>query len=125
MSMGFRMTVFSAPAQNRTSPHAKLDCFPLQDQTEAETVAIGYRARALVFEQRVRRPLAIRDMRRFVNGGRRSRNTKGPAQDSFRGTVLQSELKFLVPSKRFPLPRLFSLQCFLNRSFGSVDSELL
>jgi hypothetical protein len=59
------------------------------------------------------------------NGGRRSRNTKVPAQDSFRETVLQSELKFLVPSKRFPLPLFFSLQCFLNRSFGSVDSELL
>jgi hypothetical protein len=55
MSMGFRMTVFSEPAQNRTSPYTKLDCFPLLDQTEAETVAFGYRARALVFEQRVRR----------------------------------------------------------------------
>jgi hypothetical protein len=69
MSMGFRMTVFSGPAQNRTSPATKLDCFPLQDQTKAETVAFGYRARALVFEQRVRRPLAIRDMRRFVTAG--------------------------------------------------------
>jgi hypothetical protein len=55
--------------RNRTSPDTKLDCFPLQDQTEAETVAFGYRARALVFEQRVRRPLAIRDMRRFVTAG--------------------------------------------------------
>jgi hypothetical protein len=64
--MGFRMTVFSEPAQNRTSPDTKLDCFPLRVQTDAETVAFGYRARALVFEQRVRRPLAIRDMRRFV-----------------------------------------------------------
>ena len=39
--------------------------FPEQLQPlEKETVAFGYRARALV-EQRVRRPLAIRDMRRF------------------------------------------------------------
>jgi hypothetical protein len=53
--MGFRMTVLSATAQKPNKPHTKLDCFPLQDQTEAETVAFGYRARALVFEQRVRR----------------------------------------------------------------------
>jgi serine/threonine protein kinase len=33
-------------AQNRTSPDTKLDCFPLQDQMKAETVAFGYRARA-------------------------------------------------------------------------------
>jgi hypothetical protein len=62
--MGFRITVFSAPAQNR--PDTKLDCFPLLNQPDAETVAFGYRARALVFEQRVRRLLAIRDMRRFA-----------------------------------------------------------
>jgi hypothetical protein len=45
MSIGFRMTVFSAPAQSRTTPRYQLDCFPLQDQTDAETVAFGYRAR--------------------------------------------------------------------------------
>jgi hypothetical protein len=55
MSIGFRMTVFSATAQSRTNPDTKLDCFPLQNHTDAETVAFGYRARALVFEQRVRR----------------------------------------------------------------------
>jgi hypothetical protein len=42
--------------------------------------------RALVFEQRVRRPLAIRDMRRFVNGGRRPRHTN-----------LRQEFSFPVP----------------------------
>jgi hypothetical protein len=36
---------------------------------ENKTVAFGYRARALVFEQRVRRPLAIRDMRRSLTAG--------------------------------------------------------
>ena len=36
---------------------------------EAETVAFGYPARALVFEQRVRRPLAICDMRRLATAG--------------------------------------------------------
>jgi hypothetical protein len=50
---------------------------------ETETVAFGYRARALVFEQRVRRPLAIRDMRRFVNGGRRPRHTNLRLEFSF------------------------------------------
>ena len=76
MSIGFRMTVFSVPAHSRIKPRHQFDCFPLEDQMEAETVAFGYRARALVFEQRVRRPLAIRDMRRVVNGERRSRATK-------------------------------------------------
>jgi hypothetical protein len=69
MSTGFRMTVLSGRAQDLTRPDTKLDRFPLQDQTEAETVTFGYRARALVFEQRVRRPLAIRDMRRFITAG--------------------------------------------------------
>ena len=40
-------------------------CTVSDSKVEAETVAFGYPARALVFEQRVRnRPLAIRDMRR-------------------------------------------------------------
>ena len=44
---------------------------------EAETVAFGYLARALVFEQRVELgPLAIRDMHRVVNGERRSHASK-------------------------------------------------
>jgi hypothetical protein len=41
--------------------------FLLADQTE--TAAFGYLARALVLEQRVRRPLAIRDMRRSLTAG--------------------------------------------------------
>lgn len=51
---------------------------------EAETVAFGYRARALVFEQRVELgPLAIRDMRRR-NGERRPRSLKSRLGFSFR-----------------------------------------
>jgi hypothetical protein len=34
-----------------------------------ETVAFGYLARAFVLEQRVRKPLAIRDMRRSLTAG--------------------------------------------------------
>src|SRR5690242_6736516 len=40
-------------------------------------------ARALVFEQRVREPLAIRDMRRLVNGGRRPRHINSRLEFSF------------------------------------------
>ena len=36
---------------------------------KTEAVAFGYLARALVLEQRVRRPLAIRDMRRSLTAG--------------------------------------------------------
>jgi hypothetical protein len=61
--MGFRMTVFSEPAQTEQAPTPSSTAF---FAIPNETVAFGYRARALVFEQRVRRPLAIRDMRRFV-----------------------------------------------------------
>ena len=39
-------------------------------QTETETAAFGYRARTLVFEQRVRRNLGYpRDMRRSLTAG--------------------------------------------------------
>jgi hypothetical protein len=69
MSMRFRIT--------------GVDGFP----RSAETVAFGYRAQALVFEQRVRRPLAIRDMRHFINGGRRSRNTNSPARTFVPGSI--------------------------------------
>jgi hypothetical protein len=55
--------------------------------TQAETVAFGYRARALVFEQRVQGPLAIRDMRRFVNGGRRPRHTNASARILVPGSI--------------------------------------
>jgi hypothetical protein len=53
------------------------------------------------------------------------RNTKVPAQDSFRGTVLQSELKLLVPSNWLALPLFICLQSHLNGSFGSMDREVL
>ena len=43
---------------------------------EVETAAFGYLSRAPVFEQRVLRPLAIRDMRRR-NGERRSLPSRG------------------------------------------------
>jgi hypothetical protein len=73
--MEFRMT---DPPFPRTSPNAidiGVDGFPFPSVStartahfnamEAETVAFGYPARALVFEQRVEvGPLAIRDMRR-------------------------------------------------------------
>ena len=89
MSIGFRITVFSGLRKTPTSSDTKVDSFPsssLQDQTEAETVAFGYPSRALVFEQRVRRPLAIRDMRRFVTAG------DGLA-DQFRGEDFRSRLE--------------------------------
>jgi len=44
----------------------QFDCFPLEDQMEAETVAFGYRARALFLNSESEGPLAIRDMRRFI-----------------------------------------------------------
>jgi hypothetical protein len=46
---------------------------------EPETAAFGYLARALVFENSgpcSKEPLAIRDVRRVVNGERRSRASK-------------------------------------------------
>ncbi|WP_210200104.1 hypothetical protein, partial [Bradyrhizobium sp. ARR65] len=48
-------------------------------------VAFGYPTRALVFEQRALLPLAIRDRRRFANGGRRPSGSdyKWPTRGSF------------------------------------------
>jgi hypothetical protein len=55
-------------AHDPTTPDSNIEAFfLLADQTE--TVAFGYLARALVLEQRVRRPLAIRDMRRSLTAG--------------------------------------------------------
>ena len=55
------------PAQNHRlyDPSRASSCTVSDLKVEAETVAFGYPARALVFEQRVELgPLAIRDMRR-------------------------------------------------------------
>ena len=48
------------------APTPKLDCFRLQDQTEAKTVAFGYLRERLFLNSESEGPLAIRDMRRFA-----------------------------------------------------------
>ena len=77
--MGFRMTdspFLHTPQRLDTDvdgfhfirlydPSRASSCTVSDSKVEAETVAFGYPARALVFEQRVELgPLAIRDMRR-------------------------------------------------------------
>jgi hypothetical protein len=64
-----------------------------------ETAAFGYLRERLFFEQRVRRPLAIRDIApSFVNGERRSR-----ALNSRRGPFVPDLLKFQRRAPNKPL----------------------
>ena len=46
---------------------------------QAETVAFGYLRERLFLNSESEGPLAIRDVRRFVNGGRRPRPTNASA----------------------------------------------
>ena len=66
MSTEFRTTVFS--------------CVQAQWRRPSPLAIVRER----LFEQRVRGPLAIRDMRRFANGGRRPRHTNLRREFSFR-----------------------------------------
>ena len=90
-----------------------------------ETVAFGYRARALVFEQRVRRPLAIRDMRRFVNGGQRPRHTNLRREFSFPVplTGVQNFYAYSDVPKAMPMWSCFD-SCFPLSSIGMQVSQL-
>ena len=52
----------------------------LQTKTKTETVAFGYRARALVLEQRIQEDLWLSATCAVINGGRRVSQTKSPAR---------------------------------------------
>jgi hypothetical protein len=79
--MGFRMTVFSAPAaQNRTSPDTKLDCFPLQDRTRPRPSPLAIVRERLFLNSESEDLWLSATCAVSLNGGRRSRNGNSPAR---------------------------------------------
>jgi hypothetical protein len=75
--MGFRITVFSGPAQNPNKPRHRGRWLPkswlLQTQRRPRPSPLAIVRERLFLNGGSEGPLAIRDMRRFVNGGRQSR----------------------------------------------------
>jgi hypothetical protein len=67
--MGFRMTVFSVYAQNRTSPTPSSTAFLYKTKRRPRPSPLAIVRERLFLNSESEGPLAIRDMRRFITAG--------------------------------------------------------
>ena len=93
--------------QTCTKPHkpdTKVDGFPsssLQTKRRPRPSPLAIVRERLFLNSGSGGPLAIRDMRRFVNGGRRSRNTNSPARTFVPGLINGRSGFFREPGNYF------------------------